>query len=106
MRDEVTQAAGKPDNLDLLDRSVDRLSAIHSAVRDLDFQIDDHWVKYISRMHARIRVDGASAIIEDAGSTNGFLVNSVETKQHALVDGDRLEIGDCKLRYLNAAAAS
>ncbi|MDH3337743.1 MAG: FHA domain-containing protein [Gammaproteobacteria bacterium] len=60
--------------------------------------------KYISRIHARIKVDGDSATIEDAGSTNGFLVNSVETRQHALTHADLLEIGDCKLRYVHATA--
>lgn len=168
------ELSSKQENLDLLDRSVDRLSAIRSEVRELDFQIDDHWVKepltlpdhaeeifenpdevmldpeallddidenaehvivteeqdgaeslrfplcgtkvtigrspgndiwlrskFISRVHARIRVDGSRAIIEDAGSTNGFLVNSVETRQHSLDHGDMLEIGDCKLRYLH-----
>ena len=164
-------------NLDVLDRSVDRISAIHDEVRDLDFQIDDHWVKspakedlpsaevfeypdevmiepealfevvdapiehllvaepiaggeekrfplcgteltigrsrrsdvrldskYISRIHARIKIDGDSVFIEDACSTNGFLVNSVETKQHELVHGDRLEFGDYRLRYLHNTA--
>jgi len=173
------EVAKKQESLDLLDRSADRISAIRSGIREIDFQIDDHWVqqptevareaeevfenpdevmldpnalfdaeadsaehvivtqdtnsgeetrfplfgkevtigrsrrsnirlrsKYISRTHARIKVDGESAVIEDAGSTNGFLVNSVETKQHALTHGDTLEIGDCKLRYLHAAQAS
>lgn len=173
------EVANKQESLDLLDRSADRISAIRSGIREIDFQIDDHWVqqptkvsgeseqvfespdevmldpsalfdleadgaehvivthdetsgketrfpllggevtigrsrrsnirlrsKYISRIHARIKVEGESAIIEDAGSTNGFLVNSVETKHHALTHGDTLEIGDCKLRYLHAALAS
>ena len=170
--------AKKQQDLDLLDRSADRISAIHSGIRELDFQIDDHWIqqpekvvdqveeifghgdevmidpealleaedenaehlivamaqggaesvryplldrevtigrsrrsdirlnsKYISRIHARIKVDGDCAIIEDAGSTNGFLVNSVETRHHSLAHGDLLEIGDCKLRYLHPSAA-
>ena len=173
------EVAKKQESLDLLDRSADRISAIRSGIREIDFQIDDHWVqqptkvagdsgeifenpddvmldpsalfdaeaenaehiivaedqksgeetrfpllgrevtigrsrrsnirlrsKYISRVHARIKVEGESAIIEDAGSTNGFLVNSVETRQHELTHGDTLEIGDCKLRYLHVDAAS
>jgi len=173
------EVANKQENLDLLDRSAERISAIRSGIREIDFQIDDHWVqqptqvsgeseevfekpdevmldpnalfddeadgaehiivtedqksgeetripllgrevtigrsrrsnirlrsKYISRIHARIKVEGEHAIIEDAGSTNGFLVNSVETKLHELTHGDTLEIGDCKLRYLHAALAS
>ena len=58
--------------------------------------------KYISRVHAKILIEGASAIIEDAGSMNGFLVNSVPTHRHVLQDGDELEIGDRKLRYLHS----
>ncbi|MGB5353907.1 MAG: FHA domain-containing protein [Woeseia sp.] len=155
----------KQNDLDLLDRNVERLHAIGSDVRVLDMQIDDVWnrkpkdasgeeshdthaevdelvgddlicehqivvengpgkqstrriladgvstigrskgndirvaSKYISRLHARITVDGASATIEDAGSTNGFFVNSMQTRHHALSNGDVLEIGDCKFRY-------
>lgn len=58
--------------------------------------------KFISRVHAKILIEGASAIIEDAGSMNGFLVNSVPTHRHELQDGDELEIGDRKLRYLHS----
>lgn len=57
--------------------------------------------KYISRVHANVRVEGPSAIIEDAGSMNGFLVNSVQMRRHTLMDGDELEIGERKLRYVH-----
>jgi chromosome segregation ATPase len=56
--------------------------------------------KFISRLHARITVEDGSAFIEDAGSTNGFLVNSMQTRRHRLTSGDLLEIGDCKFRYI------
>ena len=59
--------------------------------------------KYISRIHARITVTDTGAIIEDAGSMNGFLVNSEPCTRHLLVHGDSLEIGKVKLRYLENA---
>ncbi|MCP4301020.1 MAG: FHA domain-containing protein [Gammaproteobacteria bacterium] len=59
--------------------------------------------KYISRVHARIKIDGSKVIIEDAGSKNGFLVNSVFATRRTLKNGDRLEIGTEELRYLNLA---
>lgn len=166
----------KQEDLDLLDRSVSRLHAIGSEVRELDMQIDDvrqrkpkpaaldlelpveqtesslldpqemmddkagdscayeHLIvqendaggqsgrqllpqgvstigrastnniriasKFISRLHARITVEGDSAFIEDAGSTNGFFVNSMQARRHRLTSGDLLEIGDCKFRYI------
>lgn len=57
--------------------------------------------KYISRIHAKVRVEGSSAVIEDAGSMNGFLINSVQTQRHTLTDGDELEIGERKFRYVH-----
>ncbi|MGI9270735.1 MAG: FHA domain-containing protein [Woeseiaceae bacterium] len=57
--------------------------------------------KYISRIHAKVRVEGSSATIEDAGSMNGFFVNSVQTRRHTLADGDELEIGESKFRYVH-----
>ena len=59
--------------------------------------------KYISREHARITVDEDGVLIEDAGSMNGFLVNSEPCTRHRLVHGDELEIGKRRLRYLDAS---
>jgi len=147
----------KQENLDVLDRSADRLSAIGSGIRELDVRIDDHWLeqantvvgqslepiehfivsdeggsaepvryplakqdltigrsrendirinsKYISRVHARIRCDGSRVTIEDVGSKNGFLVNSMPVTSHTLADGDELEIGERKFKYLDLSSA-
>jgi pSer/pThr/pTyr-binding forkhead associated (FHA) protein len=56
--------------------------------------------KYISRLHAKIKVEDGRATIEDAGSTNGFLVNSEHSTCHTLAHGDKLEIGKNKFQYL------
>lgn len=157
------EVGNKQENLDILDRSVDRLSAIGSEIRELDVQIGEHWLeqpdevllqpeelfsnpdemvervivsedkgvgepvrysltgtemtigrshkndirinsKYISRVHARIKIDGSRVTIEDAGSTNGFLVNSVHSTHHTLAHGDKLEIGRSKFCYLDTSS--
>lgn len=166
------ELSDKQQNLDVLDRSADRLSAISGGIRELDSLLDDclhapeetgervevaedpengdeiliapeelfgesdaveHVIvaqdttdgsetrypldretttigrsrksdirltnKYISRVHARIHVDGSEVVIEDAGSTNGFLVNSKQKMRHTLRHGDRLELGTDTLHY-------
>lgn len=59
--------------------------------------------KFISRNHARIRLKGDCAIIEDIGSTNGFLVNSKHMTRHTLTHGDKLQIGKSKFQYLHTS---
>lgn len=56
--------------------------------------------KFISRIHARIKVHGSTVTIEDAGSTNGFLVNSIAATRQRLKHGDELEIGTRKFHFL------
>ena len=49
----------------------------------------------VSRMHAQIRRDGSRLTIEDAGSSNGTLVNDVRIEQSQdLNAGDVIRIGD------------
>ncbi len=58
----------------------------------------DH--KSVSRRHARIRVAGDRATIEDLGSKNGtFLRGSRITVATALLDGDEFKIGSLSLIY-------
>ncbi len=54
--------------------------------------------KLVSRSHARLLVGPNAVIVEDAGSTNGCLVNDVLVKQQLMRDGDVLAIGDLKYR--------
>ena len=49
--------------------------------------------EFVSRMHARLTVQGIGAIIEDVGSKNGILVNSEPTKRRLLIDGDIISLG-------------
>jgi chromosome segregation ATPase len=54
--------------------------------------------KLVSRNHARLLIGPNAIIIEDAGSTNGCLVNDVLVKQQLMREGDVLSIGDLKYR--------
>lgn len=69
--------------------------------RSCDICIDSN---FVSRVHARIRVNGERVSIEDAGSTNGIRVNSVDVTKRTLLHGDRLQIGNSKFQYLNLSA--
>jgi hypothetical protein len=58
----------------------------------------------VSRQHARILIDGDSALLEDLGSRNGVKLNGAPLKQPApLTDGDRLRIGTQELVFCEAA---
>jgi DNA-binding winged helix-turn-helix (wHTH) protein len=61
----------------------------------------------VSRRHARIVVDGASARIEDLDSKNGTrLANSPVTAPVTLNDGDEVQIGRFSIVYREASQGS
>jgi len=66
-----------------------------------DVQVLTH---FVSREHARITVDGGSAIIEDLGSTNGVFVNSVRIDRGELRHGDLITVGETQFRFLESMA--
>jgi len=52
----------------------------------------------VSRLHARLTVDGALVWVEDAGSTNKTFVNGEEvTARRMLMDGDQIGLGSAAL---------
>jgi hypothetical protein len=54
----------------------------------------------VSRHHAKVRIEGARAVIEDLGSRNGCRVNARLIRgQHVLRDGDRIRIGTQELVF-------
>lgn len=57
--------------------------------------------KYISRNHARIVCGNRGATIEDLGSKNGIYVNNNPVRSFELHDGDRVEIGEVQLEYID-----
>lgn len=66
-----------------------------------DIQINDQGV---SKEHAVILTVGNDQILEDLGSTNGTLVNGEKVQRHILQNGDVIDVGRYKLRFVNAKA--
>ncbi|MGQ9572753.1 MAG: FHA domain-containing protein [Dehalococcoidia bacterium] len=63
----------------------------------------------VSLRHARMLCDAAGCRIMDLGSSNGTFVNGVELAvktEHALKDGDLIQIGPFRLHFHTAPAAS
>jgi DNA-binding winged helix-turn-helix (wHTH) protein len=64
-------------------------------------------VSGVSRRHARIRMNGGDAVLEDLGSKNGTLVNG-----HAIAgptplhDGDAIQLGPATVQFRTASGAS
>lgn len=60
----------------------------------------------VSGKHAVIITILNDSFMEDLGSTNGTLVNGASVKRHFLQDGDVIEIGKHRLKYVNDAPSS
>ncbi len=65
-----------------------------------DIQIDN---LAVSGEHALIVTILKDSFLEDLGSTNGTLVNGNPVKKHILQNGDVIEIGKYKLKYVTEA---
>jgi hypothetical protein len=52
-----------------------------------------------SRQHARIANANGEFVLTDLGSTNGTLVNDEPVRERALLDGDRITIGETVLEF-------
>ena len=63
-----------------------------------DIQIDN---LAVSSEHAAVITILNDSFMEDMGSTNGTLVNGQMVKKHFLQNGDVIELGKHKLKYLN-----
>lgn len=57
----------------------------------------------ISGYHSQIITVLDSSFLEDLNSTNGTYVNARLVKKHALEDGDLIDIGNHRIRYVNGA---
>ena len=57
----------------------------------------------ISGYHSQIITVLDSSFLEDLNSTNGTYVNSRLIKKHALEDGDLIDIGNHRIRYVNGS---
>jgi len=69
---------------------------------EVDFQVPDPMA---SRRHALLTIRGATAVIEDLGSTNGTMVNGVAVKRQELNSGDRITIGSTDLEFVRVLSA-
>jgi pSer/pThr/pTyr-binding forkhead associated (FHA) protein len=68
-----------------------------------DIQIDN---LAVSGEHAAVITILNDSFMEDLGSTNGTLVNGQMVKKHFLQNGDVIELGKHKLKYLNDLPSS
>jgi len=58
----------------------------------------------VSRHHAKVRIEGSKATLEDLGSRNGSRINARLVRgTHPLADGDRLRIGTQELVFSEVA---
>jgi hypothetical protein len=79
------------------DTVIGRSAACHVTIED----------PLISRSHARIRLRGERATVEDLASRNGTLVNGTRIEgEHELKDGDRIRVGTLELVFCVAVDAS
>jgi len=68
-----------------------------------DIQIDN---MAISGEHAAVVTILNDSFLEDLNSTNGTMVNGQAVKKHFLKDGDVIELGKYKMKYLAASSTS
>ena len=68
-----------------------------------DIQIDN---LAVSGEHAVVVTILNDSFLEDLGSTNGTMVNGETAKKHFLQNGDVIELGKYKLKYLNENAGA
>jgi pSer/pThr/pTyr-binding forkhead associated (FHA) protein len=59
----------------------------------------------VSGEHAAILMNGAEVVLEDLNSTNGSYVNGKAIKKQALQNGDAIEIGKYKIKFVADQAA-
>jgi hypothetical protein len=64
--------------------------------------------RFISRHHLQVITDERQCVAEDLNSTNGTFINTKPVKQHLLLNGDVIQLGEHKLVYrdLRDATAS
>ena len=58
----------------------------------------------VSGEHAVLLMAGNEVFVEDLNSTNGTYLNGKTVKKHLLANGDTIEIGKYKIKYVNEAA--
>ena len=59
----------------------------------------------VSGEHAALQMNGNEVLLEDLNSTNGTYVNGKAVKKQALQNGDTIEVGKYKIKFVNEAEA-
>ncbi|MDI1240276.1 MAG: FHA domain-containing protein [Polaromonas sp.] len=59
----------------------------------------------VSGEHAVLQMSGNDVFVEDLNSTNGTYLNGKAVKKQQLNNGDTVEIGKYKIKYVNEAAS-
>ncbi len=95
LRDWVRVATHGPRALLALDWSGATTEVSLGRERSCDVVLDD---PLVSRRHARLRFRDGSWILHDLGSTNGTFLNGLRVGRCQLRAGDRLDLGDTRLR--------
>ncbi|MDP2819842.1 MAG: FHA domain-containing protein [Polaromonas sp.] len=60
----------------------------------------------VSGEHAVLQMSGNEVFVEDLNSTNGTYLNGKALKKQQLSNGDTVEIGKYKIKYVNEAASA
>lgn len=60
----------------------------------------------VSGEHAVLQMSGNEVFVEDLNSTNGTYLNGKAVKKQQLNNGDTVEIGKYKIKYVNEAASA
>lgn len=59
----------------------------------------------VSGEHAALQMNGSEVVLEDLNSTNGTYVNGKAVKKQSLQNGDTIEVGKYKIKYVNEVEA-
>lgn len=59
----------------------------------------------VSGEHAALQMTGSEVTLEDLNSTNGTYVNGKAVKKQSLQNGDTIEVGKYKIKFVNEAEA-
>ena len=91
------------DGVTLGDYSLSKRECIIGRDKMSDIRIND---SYVSKLHAMLQLYSDGVVMLDLNSTNGTLVNSVETKKALLRNNDIISLGSYRLKIENVPAIS
>ncbi len=79
-----------------LEQTFSRRTALIGSSPDTDLVLDD---SAVSRVHARIEVDGAGYHVQDKGSKNGTWVGTVRVADAFISDGSIFRVGESLIKF-------